>query len=302
MAASSASPTAVDSIAVSTGDSRLRVMLAFARGHKLLMISGTIIVLYILAAIFAPLLAPYDPLAEHPGANYLAPGGHYLGHSYALGTDKEGRDVLSRILYGGRATLVGAVIVLVIAAGGGFVYGLSTAYVGGWFDSVSMRLFDLILSFPPLILAIVLVASFGPGLTPVVIGIGVGYLPAIARIIRSEALIQRGQQYVAAGRGLGYSGWRITFRHMMPNCTSQIIVQASLNLPYAIIDIAGLSFLGFGVQPPTADWGTMLADGQQSLLFAPWLAYVPAATVSIFVLAWTIFGARLRHALDPKEA
>jgi ABC-type dipeptide/oligopeptide/nickel transport system permease subunit len=274
---------------------------SFARHHKLLMLSGFVIAIYILASVCAPLLAPYNPLAFHSGANYLAPGGHYLGHEFLLGTDEEGRDVLSRIIYGGRATLLGAGIVLVIAAGGGFMYGLTTAYFGGWFDRLSMRLFEVILSFPPLILAIVLVASFGPGLPPVVVGIGIGYLPAIARIIRSEALIQRSQQYVAAGRGLGYSGLRIIFRHMMPNCTSQIIVQASLNLPYAIIDIAGLSFLGFGTQPPTPDWGTMLADGQASLLFAPWLAYVPAAVVSIFVLAWTIFGARLRRALDPKE-
>lgn len=297
----SASATTVESVSVAPRTARGRMVLGFIAHNKLLTISGTIILIYIVVTIIAPLVAPYDPLTPHAGANYLAPGGHFLGKHFLFGTDKEGRDVLSRILFGGRATLVGAAIVLVIAAGGGFVYGLSTAYLGGWFDRLSMRLFDLILSFPPLILAIVLVASFGPGLTPVVIGIGVGYLPAIARIIRSEALIQRGQQYVAAGRGLGYSGWRITFRHMMPNCTSQIIVQASLNLPYAIIDIAGLSFLGFGVQPPTADWGTMLADGQTSLLFAPWLAYVPAATVSIFVLSWTIFGARLRHALDPKE-
>jgi ABC-type dipeptide/oligopeptide/nickel transport system permease subunit len=282
-------------------ESRTHRILEFAADNKLLMISGAIILIYILVTILAPLLVPYNPLTPHPGANYLAPGKSYLGNHFILGTDKEGRDVLSRIMYGGRATLVGAGIVLVIASGGGFVLGLTTAYVGGWFDRVLMRVFDLILCFPPLILAIVLVATFGPGLTPVVIGIGMGYLPAIGRIIRSEALIQRSQQYVAAGRGLGYSGRRIIFRHMMPNCTSQIIVQASLNLPYAIIDIAGLSFLGFGVQPPTPDWGTMLADGQESLLFAPWLAYVPAATVSIFVLAWTIFGARLRHALDPKK-
>ena len=281
--------------------SRWRQMLAFAAHNKLLIISGAIIAIYILVTIFAPLFAPYDPLALHPGANYLRPGASYLGNHFVLGTDKEGRDELSRILYGGRATLVGAGIVLLISSGGGFILGLTTAYVGSWFDRFMMRVFDLILSFPPLILAIVLVAAFGPGLGPVVIGIGIGYLPAIARIIRSEAMIQRSQQYVAAGQGLGYSGRRIIFRHMMPNCTSQIIVQASLNVPYAIIDIAGLSFLGFGVQPPTPDWGSMLAEGQTSLLFAPWLAYVPAATISIFVLAWTIFGARLRHALDPKE-
>ncbi|MDO8212669.1 ABC transporter permease [Conexibacter sp. CPCC 206217] len=277
--------------------SRARRAFAFARTHKLLVVTGAIIVFYVLIALFGPLLAPFDPNQSHPGANYQAPGGEYL-----LGTDKQGRDVLSRMLYGARWTLLGALAVMLIAAVGGFIYGLTTAYLGGWFDRFSMRLFDLVLSFPPLVIAIVLVASLGPGLLPVVIGIGVGYLPSIARIIRSEALVQRGEQYVAAGRGLGFSGRRIVFRHMMPNCTSQIIVQASLNLPYAIIDIAGMSFLGFGIQPPTADWGAMLAEGQKSIFFASWLVLVPAVAIVVFVLTWNVFGAQLRRALDPKEA
>jgi peptide/nickel transport system permease protein len=274
----------------------VREAIAFARSHKLLVATGLIVAAYLFIAVFGPLLAPYDPNQSHPGSNYASPGGEFL-----LGTDKAGRDILSRMLYGARSTLLGAFAVMLIATLGGFMYGLTTAYVGGWFDRISMRLFDLILSFPPLVLAIVLVASLGPGLLPVVIGVGVGYLPAIARIIRSEALVQRGEQYVAAGRGLGYSGPRIVLRHMMPNCTSQIIVQASLNVPYAIIDIAGMSFLGFGVQPPTADWGAMLAEGQKSLLFAPWLAIIPSIAIVVFVLTWNIFGARLRRALDPKE-
>jgi peptide/nickel transport system permease protein len=286
----------LEGIAVVERASRLQRYWQFARSHKLLMVTGAIIALYILVAIFGPLAAPYNPDTPHPGANYAAPGGHFL-----LGTDMEGRDILSRMLYGARSTLLSAFGVMLIATVGGFVYGLIAAYVGGAFDRLSMRLFDPMLSFPPLVLAIVLVASLGPGLTPVIIGVGIGYLPAIARIIRSEALVQRGEQYVAAGRGLGYSGRRLVFRHMMPNCTTQIIVQASLNVPYAIIDIAGLSFLGFGVQPPTPDWGEMLAEGQQSLLFAPWMVYVPAAAIVIFVLTWNIFGAQLRRALDPKQ-
>jgi peptide/nickel transport system permease protein len=275
---------------------RIRRVLKYAAEHKLLVISGVVVVTFILIAVAGRLIAPYPPNQSHPGHNYAAPGGDFL-----LGTDKEGRDLLSRMLYGGLTTLFGAFVVMMIATVGGFMLGLICAYVGGWFDRTMMRLFDVILSIPPLVLAIVLVASLGPGLLPVVIGIGVGYLPAIARIIRSEALVQRAQQYVQAGHGLGYSGPRIVFRHLMPNCTSQIIVQASLNVPYAIIDIAGLSFLGFGVQPPTADWGTMLAEGQSALLFAPWLVYVPGAAITIFVLAWSIFGARLRQALDPRE-
>jgi peptide/nickel transport system permease protein len=272
------------------------VALKFVRRNKLLVVSGAIIAAYVLLAIVGPYVTPESPFKSNPGLNFANPS-----WAHWFGADKEGRDVLSRMLYGARYTMIGAFAVMAIAALGGFLYGLVTAYVGGWFDRISMRLFDLILSFPPLIIAIILVATFGPGLQPVVIGVGVGYLPAIARIIRSEALIQRSQQYVAAGRGLGYSGRRMVFRHIMPNCTSQIIVQLAMNLPYAIIDIAGMSFLGFGVQPPTPDWGSMLAEGQSVLVFAPWLVIFPSAAITVLVLTWNVFGARLRQALDPKR-
>jgi ABC-type dipeptide/oligopeptide/nickel transport system permease subunit len=209
--------------------------------------------------------------------------------------------VLSRVIVGTRYTLLGGFGVMAIAALGGFLYGLVTAYVGGWFDRLSMRVFDLMLSVPPLITAFVLVAIMGPGLGPVVLGVGLGYLPAIARIIRSEALIERSNQYVTAAQGLGYSAPRIVFGQMMPNVTSQIIVQASMNLPYAIIDIAGLSFLGFGIQPPTPDWGTMLAEGSRVVDLAPWIVLAPSVAVTTLVLAWNVFGARLRRALDPRS-
>src|ERR1700730_5542883 len=273
-----------------------RTRLERALHDRLLLLTGSVIVIYVLVGLIGPLIAPQGPYTSHPGFNFHPPDGHFL-----LGTDKEGRDVLSRLLYGTRFTLIGAFGVMAIAALIGFIYGLVTAYVGGWFDSLSMRLFDVILSFPPLVLAIVLVATFGPGLYSVIIGVGIGYLPAIARIIRSEAMVQRNQQYVAAAEGLGFSAMRIIFGHIMPNTTSQIIVQASMNLPYAIIDIAGLSFLGFGIQPPTPDWGGMLAEGQRDLLFAPWLAIAPAAAITVLVLAWNVFGARLRRAVDPKR-
>lgn len=273
-----------------------RSRLERALSDRLLIVTGVVIAVYVLVGLIGPLIAPQNPYTSHPGFNFHSPNGHFL-----IGTDKEGRDVLSRLLYGARYTLLGAFGVMAIAALLGFVYGLVTAYVGGWFDSLSMRLFDVILSFPPLVLAIVLVATFGPGLYSVIIGVGIGYLPAIARIIRSEAMVQSKQQYVAAAEGLGFSPLRIIFKHIMPNTTSQIIVQASMNLPYAIIDIAGLSFLGFGIQPPTPDWGGMLAEGQRDLLFAPWLAIAPAAAITVLVLAWNIFGARLRRAFDPKR-
>jgi peptide/nickel transport system permease protein len=268
----------------------------FARDHKALVASGAILAAFLLAALVGPLVAPHDPLQSNPGSNYQPPSSQFW-----FGTDKLGRDVFSRVLVGTRYTLLGGFGVMAIAAVVGFLYGLVTAYVGGWFDRVSMRLFDLILSVPPLIVAFILVAIMGPGLGPVVLGVGLGYLPAIARIIRSEALIERSNQYVTAAQGLGMSGPRIVFGHMMPNVTSQIIVQASMNLPYAIIDIAGLSFLGFGIQPPTPDWGSMLAEGSRSINLAPWAVLAPGLAVIALVLSWNIFGARLRGALDPKS-
>jgi peptide/nickel transport system permease protein len=273
-----------------------RPVLGYARGHKALVASGAVLLGFLLLALFGPWLAPHDPLASNPGANYQPPSAEFW-----FGTDKLGRDVFSRVIVGTRYTLLGGFGVMAIAALGGFVYGLLTAYAGGWFDRVSMRLFDLMLSVPPLVVAFMLVAIMGPGLGPVILGVGIGYLPAIARIIRSEALIERSQQYVTAARGLGMSGPRIVFGQMMPNVTSQIIVQASMNLPYAIIDIAGLSFLGFGIQPPTPDWGSMLAEGSRSINLAPWAVIAPGLAVITLVLSWNIFGARLRQALDPRS-
>jgi len=273
-----------------------RSSLTFALRDRLLLPAAAIILIYLLVAVFGSLIVPHNPFESHPGQNFHPPGAEFW-----LGTDQEGRDVFSRLVYGTRYTLLGALGVMAIAALGGFVLGLVTAYVGSWFDSVSLRLFDVILSVPPLVVAILLVAAFGPGLLSVVVGVGLGYMPAIARIIRSEALVQTSQQYVDAARGLGFPAWRIIFGHIAGNCTSQIIVQVSMNLPYAIIDIAGLSFLGFGIQPPTPDWGSMLAEGQRDLLLAPWLVFAPGAAVTILVVAWNIFGARLRRALDPKR-
>lgn len=261
-----------------------------------LLVSGAILLLFLLLALVGPWIAPHDPVRSHPGLNYQPPSGRFW-----LGTDKSGRDVFSRVLVGTRYTLLGGFGVMAIAALGGFLCGLVTAYVGGWPDRLAMRLFDLMLSVPPLITAFVLVAIMGPGLGPVVLGVGLGYLPAIARIIRSEALIERSNQYVAAAQGLGFSAPRIVFGQMMPNVTSQIIVQASMNLPYAIIDIAGLSFLGFGIQPPTPDWGSMLAEGSRVVDLAPWMVLAPGVAVTTLVLAWNVFGARLRRALDPRS-
>jgi peptide/nickel transport system permease protein len=273
-----------------------RRLAARVRRSPALYLSGAILVVFLLLALFGPAIAPQDPLKSNPGHNYEAPS-----TSHWFGTDQSGRDVFSRVIVGTRYTLLGGFGVMAIAAVGGYALGVATAYAGGWSDRVALRGFDLLLSVPPLITAFIMVAVFGPGLWPVVVGVGIGYLPAIARIIRSEAVIERSKQYIAAAEGLGYSGRRIVFEQLTPNVTSQIIVQASMNLPYAIIDIAGLSFLGFGIQPPTPDWGSMLAEGSRSINLAPWLVIFPGLAVATLVLSWNVFGARLRHALDPRQ-
>ena len=281
--------------AADASGARWRRAVAYSRRNPALVISGSVLALFLIVALIGPGLAPQDPVRSNPGDNYAAPGAQYW-----FGTDKSGRDVFSRIVVGTRYTLLGGFGVMSIAALGGFVCGLAAAFIGGYFDRILMRVFDLLLSIPPLITAFVMVAILGPGLGPVVVGVGLGYLPAIARIIRSEAIIERSKQYVAAAQGLGYSAPRIIVSELMPNVTSQIIVQASMNLPYAIIDIAGLGFLGFGIQPPTPDWGSMLADGSRAINLAPWLVIFPGLAVAVLVLAWNVFGARLRHALDPR--
>lgn len=266
------------------------------RRDPVFLLSGGIVLLFVLVAIFASLIVPQSPTELNPGENYMAPSSEHW-----FGTDREGRDVFSRVLYGTRMALLGALAVVAIDLGVGIVYGLLAGYVGGRTDNLLMRASDILLSFPSLIMAILFVAAFGPGLTPVVVGLALVYMPTAARIVRSQVRVQKAEQYVEAGRMLGFSAPRIAFGHVLPNCTSQIIVQASIVLPYAIVDLAALSFLGLGVQPPTPDWGNLLAEAQKSLILAPWMAIFPALAIILLVLGWNILGARVRHHVDPTQ-
>lgn len=259
-------------------------------------VTGAVIILYILVAIFSPLIATHDPVALDNAAPFSSPSREHL-----MGTDKSGRDTFSRVVYGSRSTLLGAFSVVVIASVVGLLYGLSTAYIGGRFDSVMMRVLDVVLAFPSLILAILFVGVLGPGLQNAILGVGLVYVPAVTRVVRAQALIEKQQQYVAAARLLGYSNLRIMFCHIFPNTTSQLLVQISVLLPYAIVDITALSFLGLGVQPPSPDWGNMLAEAQQNLIFAPWMAIFPSLAIILLVLSWNILGTRVRQLLDPKK-
>jgi peptide/nickel transport system permease protein len=273
-------------------------MLSWAqmRRDPVFLLSGGLVLLFIIIAIVGPWIAPQDPNQINPGENYMPPSAEHW-----FGTDRDGRDLFSRLIVGAQMTLLGAFAVVVLDVGFGTIYGLIAGYVGRRIDNLMMRAGDVLLSFPALIMGVLFVAIFGPGLMPVVVGLAIVYMPTAARVVRSQARIQKREQYVEAARVLGFSRLRIAVGHVLPNCLSQIVVQASIVLAYAVVDLAALSFLGLGVQPPTPDWGNMLAEAQRSMMLAPWLAVFPALAIIILVLSWNVFGARMRYHVDPTE-
>jgi peptide/nickel transport system permease protein len=273
-------------------------MLSWAqmRRDPVFLLTGGLVLLFIIIAIVGPWIAPQDPNQINPGENYMPPSAEHW-----FGTDRDGRDLFSRLIVGAQMTLLGAFAVVVLDVGFGTIYGLIAGYVGRRIDNLMMRAGDVLLSFPALIMGVLFVAIFGPGLMPVVVGLAIVYMPTAARVVRSQARIQKREQYVEAARVLGFSRLRIAVGHVLPNCLSQIVVQASIVLAYAVVDLAALSFLGLGVQPPTPDWGNMLAEAQRSMMLAPWLAVFPALAIIILVLSWNVFGARMRYHVDPTE-
>jgi len=248
-----------------------------------------------LLAVFAPWVAPYRPDEIHPIDSLLAPCARYL-----LGTDDLGRDVLSRIIFGARVSLMVGAIAIGIAAAAGVSLGLAAGYVGGWLDALIMRVMDALLAFPAILLAIALMAVLGPSLENAMIAIGIINIPAFARITRANVLSIREKEFVEAARALG--AWRIYVAVMviLPNCLSPLIVQGSLGLAYAILVEAALSFLGLGVQPPEPSWGSMLAFGRNLLAQAPWYATFPGVAIFVTVLGLNFLGDGLREALDPR--
>ena len=268
------------------------------RHNQKAMIGGIIVLLLIGCAIFAPLIAPMDPNDGELSASLVSAG----EQGYTLGTDKNGRDVLSRLIYGSRTALGGALMVVIISELIGIPVGIWAAYRGGWVDEAITRVWDMLLAFPPLLLAFAVVAAFGPGLPKADFALGILYVPFIARVVRSVTLVQKEMAYTEAARALGYPQSRIIFRHILPNCVSPIIVVTTIDVAYAMLDLAALSFLGLGVQPPTADWGTMLSEGQLVLLNAPHLAVAAGSAIVLSVLGFNLLGDGLRDVLDPRQA
>jgi len=254
-----------------------------------------VLLLAVLVAVFAPYLAPFPPLKQDLAHTLARPGRPYL-----LGTDNVGRDVLSRVVWGTRISLVAGFASVLVAAVAGSLIGLLAGFAGGRADGVTMRLMDAVLSFPPLVLALALGAVLGAGLTGVVIALGVVYTPTFARLMRGQVLGIKGSEYVDAARTLGTSGWRICWRHVLPNAATPIVVQASLSVAFAILAEASLSFLGLGVQPPEASWGSMINAGRGYLQQAPWIVFGPGAALFVTVLGLNFVGDAVRDALDPR--
>ncbi len=264
--------------------------------NRLAMLGLFIVLALVLVAIFADQLAPYSAtVGDLAGARLLPPS-----QAHWFGTDDQGRDILSRLIHGARITLYVVALVAVLAAPIGLLVGTASGYAGGWLDAVLMRITDIFLAFPRLILALAFVAALGPGIENAVIAIAITSWPPYARIARAETLTIRHADYISAVRLIGASPARIVLRHVMPLCVSSVIVRVTLDMAGIILTAAGLGFLGLGAQPPMPEWGAMIANGRQFVLDQWWVAAAPGAAIFIVSLAFNLLGDGLRDALDPK--
>ena len=255
----------------------------------------------VLVAIFAPLVAPHSPDEQFRDALLTPPAWQEGGKSmFLLGTDAVGRDMLSRLIFGARFSLFIGLVVVVFSLTSGIVLGVVAGYFRGWVDTAIMRVMDIILSFPSLLLALVLVAILGPGLINAMIAISLVLQPHFVRLTRAAVMSEKGREYVTAARVAGAGPLRLMFRTILPNCMAPLIVQATLSFSNAILDAAALGFLGMGAQPPTPEWGTMLAEAREFILRAWWVVTFPGLAILITVLAINLVGDGLRDALDPK--
>lgn len=273
-----------------------RVLASFARNR--LAVAGVIVLTIVMfSAILAPLVAPYDPLTMDLLNPYAQPGTE--GH--LLGTDNFGRDILSRLIHGSRISLLIGVVVVSIAATFGTVLGLLSGYLGGWVDEVVMRAVEIFYAFPFLVLAIAVIAVFGPSIFNVMWVLGLVSWPLYARLVRAQVLALHDVEYVEAARAAGMSRSRVMFRHVLPNVLTPVIVTATFGIPQAILASAALGFLGLGVQPPTPEWGVMIAEGKDFIRRAPNLITWPGLAIMTVVLGFNFVGDGLRDALDPRN-
>jgi len=262
---------------------------------KLAIAGMILIVLFVIAAVFAPVIAPYSPIEQNLLQRRQPPSSQYW-----MGLDEVGRDVFSRLIFGARTSLQVGVLSVGLAIIVGSILGAVSGYLGGWTDQVIMRFMDILLAFPGLLLAIAVVSILGPGLMNMLYAIGFVSIPVYARIMRASVLSVREQDFVMAAHAVGVPEDRMLLRQILPNCLTPIIVAGTLGIATAILDAAGLSFLGLGAQPPTPEWGTMLGEGRGSVFTAPHIVVFPGLAIMLNVLGFNLLGDGLRDALDPR--
>ncbi len=279
---------------VRKGPAWLGALGPLARNH--LVLAGSLLaVLLVSVAIAANGLAPYDPVAVNVAEGLRAPS-----QAHWFGTDRFGRDVLTRVIHGSRISLWVGIASVAISAAVGTLLGLASGYFGGWVDDLISRVMDVFFSFPVLLLAIAVAAMLGPGITNTLFAIAIVYSPLFGRVVRGSVMAERGKDYVDAARALGARGWRIIRLHVLPNVLAPIIVQGSVTLSQAILIESYLSYLGLGTQPPTPSWGTMLSEGRVFLELAPWTSIFPGVAIMLAVLAFNLLGDGLRDLSDPR--
>ncbi|WP_030555338.1 ABC transporter permease [Streptomyces exfoliatus] len=260
-------------------------------------VSVAVLAALVLVALLAPVLAPYDPEALDLASSLVGTGADHL-----LGTDQSGRDVLSRLLHGARTGLLGPLLVVTVSTLLGTLIGVVAAWRGGWADTVLSRSMDMVFAIPGLLLAILLVTVVGSGMTAPVIAMAVAYTPYVGRLVRGIARQEKARPYIEAYRVQGWSGWTVSVRHLLPNIAPTVLAQSAMNFGYALMDLAALSYLGFGVQPPTADWGAMINEGQSAVQQGAMLpALAPSACIVLAVVAFGIVGEGLADRIAKRE-
>jgi peptide/nickel transport system permease protein len=289
-----ASPVSTRELGKATRTPREMYLLRFRR-NPLCIIGAALLVLLLFLAAFGPMLAPRDPILVDTANRFSSPNSTYF-----FGTDEFGRDIFSRILYGGRIAVQVGLVSVVVAFLGGIVLGLVSGYYGGWIDAFLSRLLEIWLSFPDILFVIAIVAILGPSLNTVIMALGFLSIPAYARIVRGSVLSARSETYVEAARSVGVSNARIMAKHILPNVVAPLIILSSMRFGSALLTGAGLSFIGLGAQPPEPEWGAILAGGRMYMYQAPWITVFPGLAIALFVLGVNMLGDGLRDVLDPR--
>ena len=272
-----------------------RRQVALALRQPAIAVSVVVMVIFLLAALLAPLIAPYDPLAQAIQDGLKSPSAAHL-----FGTDKLGRDIFSRILYGARISLFVGVSVVLISSTIGTLLGVLAGYLGGWADEALMRVTDIFFAFPALILAMAIAGALGPSLQNALIAISAVTWPVYARLLRGQVLSLKEREFVLAAKTVGVPEWQIILRHLLPNMLAPLLVQASFDMGGAITSVAGLSFIGFGAQPPTPEWGVMISEARTYMATAWWMGTFAALAIMLVVGSFNLLGDGLRDLLDPR--